>query len=100
LDTNKQQLKPCPPDRADICCLKVKLLFFVDIRSLILHKEVESPPIPYLELRIDPGSKFTGFALVDTGSNAVIWAMELEHRGGEISSDLQNEPLKGATQNG
>jgi len=56
---------------------------------LILHKEVESPPIPYLELRIDPGSKFTGFALVDTGSNAVIWAMELEHRGGEISSDLQ-----------
>ena len=90
LDTNKQQLKPCPPDRARHLLSQGKAAVFRRYPfTLILHKEVESPPIPYLELRIDPGSKFTGFALVDTGSNAVIWAMELEHRGGEISSALQ-----------
>ncbi len=90
LDTNKQRLKPCPPDRARHLLSQGKAAVFRRYPfTLILHKEVEKLPEPYLELRIDPGSKFTGFALVDINSNAVIWAMELEHRGSEISSDLQ-----------
>lgn len=90
LDTNKRQLKPCPPDRARHLLSKDKAAVFRRYPfTLILNKEAENLPEPYLELRIDPGSKFTGFALVDLNSNAVVWAMELEHRGSEISSDLQ-----------
>ncbi len=90
LDNNRQRLKLCPPDRARQLLSQQKAAVFRRYPfTLILKKEAEILPQPYLELRIDPGSKFTGFALVDLKSNAVIWAMELEHRGSEISSDLQ-----------
>ena len=78
LDTNKRQLKPCPPDRArHLLVLNKAAVFRMYPFTLILNKSIEDLPEPYLELRIDPGSKFTGFALVDHNSNAVVWAMEL-----------------------
>ncbi len=87
LDTNRNPLKPCTPKRA-------KQLQRAGIAkairrypfTLILSKDT-TPPEPYLSLRIDPGSKFTGFALV-TPKNEVIWGMELEHRGQQISQSL------------
>ena len=50
--------------------------------TLILKTVIDNPIIRPLALKIDPGSKFTGIALLD-GEN-VIWAAELEHRGYQI----------------
>ena len=87
IDTKKQPLKPCTPKRARELQQKGKAKAFRRYPfTLILQHETE-PPEPYLELRIDPGSRFTGFALV-TPKNEVIWGMELEHRGQQISQGL------------
>ena len=55
----------------------------------MLQHEINAPVNSHLELRIDPGSKITGFSIVSLKTNSVVWGMELEHRGKEISQDLQ-----------
>jgi 5-methylcytosine-specific restriction endonuclease McrA len=42
------------------------------------------------EVRLDPGAKTTGIALVRKNENRVIWAAELEHRGSAIKSSLES----------
>lgn len=41
-----------------------------------------------MRLKIDPGSKFTGLALVSDISGEVVWAGELQHRGSAIRDAL------------
>ncbi|WP_293133293.1 RNA-guided endonuclease IscB [Okeania sp. SIO3I5] len=55
--------------------------------TLILKKAVEKVVKTTLTLKIDPGSKFTGMALLE--GNKVIWMLEIEHRGSLISEKLQ-----------
>ncbi|GAA6623252.1 RNA-guided endonuclease IscB [Scytonema sp. NUACC26] len=89
LSKNGKILKPTTPVRARLLqsqdqAKKLKLFPF----TLILEKSVDENVEPYLELKIDPGSKITGFSLVDLNKNEVIWAMELEHRGLAIKMEL------------
>ncbi|MDJ0800645.1 MAG: RNA-guided endonuclease IscB [Calothrix sp. MO_167.B12] len=55
--------------------------------TLVLKRVIENPNLYPLILKIDPGSKFTGIALVTNQGN-VIWAMELQHRGQQIKDSL------------
>lgn len=55
--------------------------------TLILKRVVEQPNVHPMGLKIDPGSKFTGIALV-TNKGDVVWGMELQHRGQQIKDDL------------
>lgn len=57
--------------------------------TLILKRVIENPNVYPLTLKIDPGSKFTGIALITNQGN-VIWAMELQHRGQQIKNALLN----------
>ncbi|MEG3863231.1 RNA-guided endonuclease IscB, partial [Microcoleus sp. herbarium12] len=52
-----------------------------------LNKEVEATPEP-LTLKIDPGSKTTGLALIFGSS--LIWVAELNHRGQAIKASLES----------
>ncbi|MGB3508194.1 MAG: RNA-guided endonuclease IscB [Microcoleaceae cyanobacterium] len=54
--------------------------------TLILKKAVEIVAKTTLNLKIDPGSKFTGMALLD--GNKVIWMLLIQHRGSLISEKL------------
>ncbi len=54
---------------------------------MILKKAVEIVVEKTLTLKIDPGSKFTGIALLV--GNKVIWMLEIQHRGSLISEKLQ-----------
>ena len=42
-----------------------------------------------LRLKIDPGSKTTGFAVVTEATGEVVWAAELQHRGQLIKNALE-----------
>jgi 5-methylcytosine-specific restriction endonuclease McrA len=53
--------------------------------TLVLKKEVDTKPEP-ITLKLDPGSKITGIALVQ--GTKVIFAAELTHRGRAISASL------------
>src|SRR6266568_199289 len=55
---------------------------------LILTRPLpEAPPQP-LRLKVDPGSKTTGLAIVNDASGQVLWAAELAHRGERVRAAL------------
>ncbi|WP_366514005.1 RNA-guided endonuclease IscB [Moorena sp. SIOASIH] len=56
--------------------------------TIILKTAVDNPRVSPCQIKIDPGSQTTGFALVQ--NNQVIWGMELEHRGGLIKKKLES----------
>src|SRR5262249_48277345 len=56
--------------------------------TLILKRKVEQPTPAPLRLKIDPGAKTTGLALVDEVAGKVVWAAELTHRGEAIKQAL------------
>src|SRR5262249_20821652 len=58
--------------------------------TLILKKEVENPSLPDLRLKIDPGAKTTGLAIVSQESDEVVFAAEINHRGPAIKSSLDS----------
>ncbi len=56
--------------------------------TLILKKSVEEPQVQELRLKLDPGSRITGIALVNDQSGEVVFAAELSHRGYQIKKAL------------
>ena len=87
IDTNLQALKPTTPKRARELLSKGKAAVFRRYPFTLILKQESQAVEPILELRIDPGSIVTGFALVNS-KNEVIWGMELTHRGRKISESL------------
>ena len=86
LDTNKNPLTPCKPGVARSLLKAGKAAVFRRYPfTIILKKEVMSQP-KQCQLKIDPGSKTTGLALIL--NSAVVWAGELTHRGQQIKDAL------------
>ncbi len=56
--------------------------------TIILKKEVSDVQTPDLQLKIDPGSKVTGIAIVSQQAGEVVFAAEITHRGHEIKKRL------------
>jgi 5-methylcytosine-specific restriction endonuclease McrA len=62
--------------------------------TLILHRSVEEPQVQALRLKLDPGSRTTGIALVNDQSGEVVFAAELVHRGRQIKKALEKRRAK------
>jgi 5-methylcytosine-specific restriction endonuclease McrA len=89
IDTNKQPLNPIPPARARELLTKQKAAVFrMYPFTIILKRAVDNPNPKSLTIKLDPGSKFTGIAILD--GESVIWAAELEHRGWQIKDSLES----------
>ncbi|WP_169222260.1 RRXRR domain-containing protein [Brasilonema sp. UFV-L1] len=89
LDTNKQPLNPIPPKRARELLTKQKAAVLrMCPFTIILKHAVPNPEPKTLTIKLDPGSKVTGIAVLD-GEN-VIWVAELEHRGWQIKNSLES----------
>ncbi|GAC1393289.1 MAG: hypothetical protein NVS4B11_14590 [Ktedonobacteraceae bacterium] len=58
--------------------------------TIILTSEVENPHTTPLRLKLDPGSKTTGIAIVNDASGEIVWAAELQHRGQEVKKALNS----------
>ncbi len=56
--------------------------------TIILKREVADVQTPDLHLKIDPGSKTTGIAIVNQHTGEVIFAAEITHRGHDIKKSL------------
>ncbi|NEP27594.1 RNA-guided endonuclease IscB [Moorena sp. SIO3I6] len=89
IDTKKRPLNPISPKKARRLLKKGKAAVFrMYPFTIILKTAIDDPTISPCQIKIDPGSKVTGFALVQNGQ--VIWAMELQHRGGLIKKKLES----------
>lgn len=89
LDTNKQPLPPVHAGWARILLRRGKAAVLRRYPFTIILKEaLPAPPAQGLHLKIDPGSKVTGLAIVNHRSGEVLWAAELSHRGEAIKQAL------------
>lgn len=87
IDTNQKPLNPVHPARArELLTKGIAAVFRTYPFVIILRHAVDTLILPEWELKIDPGSKVSGFALIK--NNEVFWGLHLEHRGGLISKSL------------
>jgi len=88
IDTNKQPLSPCQPSVARKLLTTGKAAVFrMYPFTIILKREVIATPEP-IEIKLDPGSKVTGIALLQ--GNKVLFGAELTHRGQTIKASLES----------
>lgn len=89
LDALKQPLTPVHPGKARLLLTAGKAAIYRRYPfTIILKRQVERPAPAPLRLKIDPGARATGLALVDDTAGEVVWAAELSHRGDEIKKAL------------
>ena len=90
IDANKQPLNPIHPGQARRLLKQQRAAVHRRYPfTLILKYAVSEPQVSSYELKIDPGSKTTGFSIVRDKED-VVWGAELTHRGEQIKSDLQS----------
>jgi 5-methylcytosine-specific restriction endonuclease McrA len=91
LDTNKQPLNPVHPGRARMLLSQGKAAVFKRYPfTIILKGAVKSPGVESLRIKLDPGSKITGIAIVNDTSGEVVFAAELTHRGEATKKRLES----------
>ncbi len=91
LDTTKQPLDPVHPGRARLLLKAGKAAVYRRYPfTLILKRQVDSPTMSALRLKVDPGAKTTGLALVNDATGEVVWAAELSHRGASIKKRMDS----------
>src|SRR5258707_51188 len=89
VDTNYQPLNPVHPRYARLLLKQGKAAVYKCYPfTLILKTAVESPQVESLRIKIDPGSRTTGMALVNDSTGEVVFAAHLEHRGQAIKKAL------------
>jgi len=91
VDTNKQPLNTIHPGEARLLLNRGKAAVLKRYPfTLILKVEISDPMVAELRIKIDPGSKTTGIAIMNDATGEVVFAAELSHRGQQITSDLDD----------
>ena len=85
VDTNKEPLNTIHPGEARFLLNRGKAAVLKRYPfTIILKVEISDPVVAELRIKIDPGSKTTGIAIVNDQSGEVVFAAELSHRGQQI----------------
>jgi len=89
VDTNKQPLNAVHPGEARLLLTRGKAAVLRRYPfTIILKVAIDDPVVAELRIKIDPGSKTTGIAILNDATGEVVFAAELSHRGQQITSDL------------
>ncbi|KAF0247515.1 MAG: hypothetical protein FD167_3086, partial [bacterium] len=91
LDQNKKALDMCYPGQARRLLKAGKAAVYkLYPFTIILKQEVVDPELQPYQIKLDPGSKTTGIALVNQETGEVVFAAEIEHRGEIIKASLDS----------
>jgi 5-methylcytosine-specific restriction endonuclease McrA len=89
LDADRRPLMPCTPARARLLLKQQKAAVLRHYPfTLILKKAKPEMRLTPLRLKIDPGAKTCGLALINDAAGEVIWAAEITHRGEQVHDEL------------
>ncbi len=89
VDTNKQPLNPVHSARARKLLDQRKAAVYRRYPfTIILKVAIDDPVRADLRVKLDPGSKTTGIAVVNDQSGEVVFAAELSHRGHKVKESL------------
>lgn len=89
LDTQRRPLDPVHPGHARRLLTqgKAAVLRTYPFTIVLKRKVEEANPHP-LRIKLDPGARTTGIAIVDDASGTVVFAAELTHRGEAVTTAL------------
>jgi len=92
IDVHKEPLDPVHPAEARLLLDQQKAAVFKKYPfTIILKEDLETTQQQEeLRLKIDPGSRSTGIAVINDTSGEIVFAMELEHRGLRIKNLLDS----------
>jgi len=90
LDANKQALNPIHPGWARKLLSAGRASIYRRYPFTIILKRKVVDAEGTLRLKIDPGSKRTGLAIVNDDTGDVVFAAELEHRGEQIKKAMDS----------
>jgi 5-methylcytosine-specific restriction endonuclease McrA len=91
LDTTRNPLNPVHPGEARRLLSLGKAAVFKRFPfTIILKIEIAHPQVEELRLKLDPGSRTTGIAIVNDVSGQVVFSAELSHRGQAIKASLDD----------
>lgn len=89
VDTNKKPLSPVHPGEARFLLTRGKAAVLKRFPfTIVLTREGDQPQVEPLRVKLDPGSKTTGIAVVNDQSGKILFAAELSHRGQAIHDAL------------
>jgi len=90
IDKNKQPLMPCHPARARELLKTNKAVVYRNYPFTIILKEQDGGNKQPIEIKLDPGSKETGLAIVVEGKSGrkLVWAAVIIHRGERVRDNL------------
>jgi 5-methylcytosine-specific restriction endonuclease McrA len=89
VDTEYRPLSPCHPARARRLLTEGRAAVWRRYPfTIILRRAVPDAHPASLRIKIDPGSRTTGLALVDDATGQVAWAAELAHRSQRVHETL------------
>ncbi len=88
IDTKRKQCNPVHPGAARQLLKAGEAAVFRRYPFTLILKTESTEPVRELQLKIDPGSKTTGIALVQGAY--VVWGAELTHRGQTIKASLES----------
>jgi 5-methylcytosine-specific restriction endonuclease McrA len=81
IDTNKRPLNPIHPAQARQLLRNGKAAVFKRF-------PFTDAPVEFLRIKVDPGAKTTGIAIVNDSTGEVVFAAEIKHRGFAIRESL------------
>jgi 5-methylcytosine-specific restriction endonuclease McrA len=86
---DKTPLSPCRPARARWLLTQKRAAVLRRYPfTIILKQSPSGNATPALRVKIDPGSKTTGLAVLSDATREVVWAAELTHRGQPVKEAL------------
>jgi 5-methylcytosine-specific restriction endonuclease McrA len=90
LSSDRKPLNPCHPARARklLSMGKAAVLKRYPFTIILKDRTAEESETDAHRVKIDPGSKVTGIAIVNDITSRVVWAAELAHRGEYIRDRL------------
>jgi 5-methylcytosine-specific restriction endonuclease McrA len=89
VDHEQKPCAPVHPGRARHLLTRGRAAVYRRFPFTIILKEGEPTEEPEpVRLKIDPGSKTTGLAVVNDATGQVVWAAELAHRGEQVKARL------------
>jgi 5-methylcytosine-specific restriction endonuclease McrA len=90
LDAEKQPLMPCHPARARELLRKGKAAVYRMYPFTIILKHRIGGDVQPIAVKVDPGSRTTGVAVVQEETGRIVFAAEIEHRGQAIKKALDS----------
>jgi len=91
VNTNRQPLSPVHPGRARLLLSSGQAAVLKRYPfTIVLKAAVKTPPLLPLRIKLDPGSRTTGLALLNEQSGQIVFAAELSHRGHAIKKKLDS----------